>query len=940
MYRSLKFALSASVSLYAIVACASAQAAVLRGAITEAPNNLPTPGATVRIEGGDTVTAGPDGVYALRDLKPGTYTLVVDYVGLASVSRSITIGAADSELNIALPSPDAAVIVVTGQRAADRRALQVKKSALTLIEVLQANDVGKLPDQNVAEAVKRLPGISVANDQGEGRYVIIRGVDPKLANVTVNGQTQPAPEPESRQVKLDDIPSALIQSVQIVKALTPDLDANAIAGQVNIDTASAFDRNKPIFASARAAVGWSHINGKSPHEEDASIGGLFGPDRQFGVIVAANYSHRPIESWNFGSGGPIWTTLPGGQVVPSMLQVRDYNLVRERTGFVTNLDWRPSDTMKLYLRSTYSKFGDHETRDRLQIDAAKGVFTPASATSGAFTKATDTAALRLRSEDDDTLSISGGGAFELPKGHLDVQAAYSRASKKDPIRSEYQFKTSANIAGSYDASSALFLFTPGPDAYDGTKYNFSSVNYDTRQAVETLKQIRADYRLPFEVMGEDSELKIGAKYIDRLKTNNRDILSYKAGSTAFTVAAGGQRSGAALTYDDRYTVAPRLDYNALQAYVAAHPTALALDMPGSIGNSLANDYRVTENIGAIYGMVTFKHGPWTVIPGVRVENTNGSYAAKSFNVATSTFTQNFNSFGKHSYTDVFPGVNVRYDYSRALVFRAAITTSIGRPDYNQLTPFVNLDTGGKTVALGNAGLKPLHSVNYDISAEYYLPSQGVISLGFFHKDITNPIYTQVRAGLAGESFAGAAIDPSYSVTQFVNARKAVLTGVELNAQTQFGFLPGAFSGLGVAGNVTLVDAHAEGVPGRLDGSTNGTPLSFQSHTVATAQLFYEKYGFSARLAYSYRSHYLDTLGAYKGFSPAGVADPKSTDNITADNGQLDAKASYAFSRQAMVFVEGANLNNVPWRRYVANPRYIIENEQYGYTLRFGVQLTY
>lgn len=136
-------------------------------------------------------------------------------------------------------------IVVTGRRSAELRSLQIKERADQVVETLVADDVGKLPDQNVAEAVKRLPGLSVANDQGEGRYVIIRGVNPNLVNVTVNGMTQPAPEPEGRQVKLDDLPSAMIQAVTVTKSLTPDQDANAIGGAVDIRTVSAFDRPLP-----------------------------------------------------------------------------------------------------------------------------------------------------------------------------------------------------------------------------------------------------------------------------------------------------------------------------------------------------------------------------------------------------------------------------------------------------------------------------------------------------------------------------------------------------------------------------------------------------------------------------------------------------------------------------------------------------------------------
>ena len=258
----------------------------------------PLPDAIVKVEGSTRqTTADARGEFALRDLPDGDVTLILSYVGYPDTRRSAVSGANPQIQEFRLdPIPREADIVVTGTRAAERRALQAKRASDVIQDSLNSNDVGKLPDQNVAEAVRRLPGVSVANDQGEGRYVIIRGGNPNLANVTLNGQTAPAPEPESRQVKLDDVPSSLIASVDVAKTLTADRDANAIAGQVDINTLSAFDRSKG-FAYGRAATGIADLNGKSPFEAEATIGSTFG-DRAFGIVVAGNYSTRPIRSMN------------------------------------------------------------------------------------------------------------------------------------------------------------------------------------------------------------------------------------------------------------------------------------------------------------------------------------------------------------------------------------------------------------------------------------------------------------------------------------------------------------------------------------------------------------------------------------------------------------------------------------------------------------------
>ena len=345
----------------------------------------------------------------------------------------VAVPAMAADESAAAPAEDAG-IVVTGALQAQIKATDEKRAADNVTETLEANDVGKLPDQNAAEAVKRLPGLSVANDQGEGRYVIIRGVDPALVNVTLNSQTLPAPEPDGRLVKLDDLPSAMIQSITVTKSVLPNQDANAIGGSVDIHTKTAFDSREPFFFDARGAVGWYSLNHKSPWEADATVGRRMG---DFGAVISANYSRRPIESENF-QGSEDWSSG-----VPSENGLRDYNLQRTRLGIVGNFDWRPSDAVKLYLRTSYSKFTDHETRDQNRL-AFDSNLVSSSATAGMF-DAVGTILVRRREEDDNTKSATLGGDFELGGGTLTMSGGWTRAEKRDPIRSEWTFATNKGL---------------------------------------------------------------------------------------------------------------------------------------------------------------------------------------------------------------------------------------------------------------------------------------------------------------------------------------------------------------------------------------------------------------------------------------------------------------------------------------------------------------
>jgi TonB-dependent receptor len=871
--------------------------------------------------------------------KPAAFRILLS-ASVAAMAMSLSLpawaeeaAADEAAASDAVPTaPDAEpdAIVVTGQRTAELRALQVKERSNQVQETLVADDVGKLPDQNVAEAVKRLPGLSVANDQGEGRYVIIRGVNPNLVNVTVNGQTQPAPEPEGRQVKLDDIPSAMIAAVTVTKSLTPDQDANAIGGSVDIRTLSAFDRTQDFFFAGRGEYGRYDMNHKNPWSVDGQAGAKFGANHEFGIVVSGNYSKRPIESENFQGGGAFDSS---GR--PDQYGLRDYNLVRERTGVVVNLDYRPTDDIKLYLRGTYSKFTDHEFRDQNRVDSL--VYT--GTTSGTFT-GRPSVLIRLRNEDDNTKSISGGGTFKLGGSQLDISGAWARAIKDDPLRSEFNFRgnTTArvnpvtgvanpagrNITGTYDLTQSPYLFT---DTF-ATDYALNSVNYDKRHAQEDLWQVRADYSIP---LGDsDSSIKIGGKYLNRHKINDRNITAF-TGSSGFTLAGSGAAYvGDTSFYDGMYTFGPRIDYGKAQAFAVANPGLLATNVSSTVGNSLANDYDVHEKIWAGYIMATIVAGPLTIVPGVRVEHTDDSTAAKTFRIGTtlansSSTTLAFNTFGKKDYTNVTPGVNFKYEISEHLLARAAVTTSIGRPNYADLAPFVSVDTTASPVAvlLGNPDLKPYKARNLDAALEYYLPNKGVISVGVFYKHLENPIYS-VGTTRLGQTFAGQTFATAL-VTQPTNVNQAKIRGVEFNLIYQFDFLPAPFDGLGVSANLTLVGGHGEGLSSRV----GDFPLFFQSKRVGNAQLTYEKYGITARLAYAYRSKYLDTLGA-----------DAAHDQYTDNNGQLDARIGYEVIPGAEIYVEGTNLTDAPWRRFMGVKSQLLERERYDTSYRVGLQVKF
>lgn len=808
-------------------------------------------------------------------------------------------------------------VVVTGRRAADRAAIDTQREADNQVNQVRADDVGRLPDQNVAETVRRLPGISVQNDQGEGRYLTVRGVSPDLLNVTLNGQTAAAPEPESRQVKLDDIPSALIGAVTVVKTLTPDLDANAIAGSANIETVTAFDRPR-TFGSLRGAYGYNQIADRNPYELDGSFGTRFGADRQFGIVIAANYSRRNIAPQNIQSGGN-WEEV-NGFFLPLEQTLRQYDTLRERYGGVINLDWRPTNDIRTYARLLYSQYNDSESRPGFGVELDDDEITNQTATSGDFAEADAARALRSRTEDSNTFTASVGGEFNFGPSWLRIEASYTRAQKRDPHRDEWKFEA-GDITGSYDLSGSIPQYFSDAAAFDPANFEFDETSYEHRRALETLWQGRIDFRTPIG-LGDESTVQFGVKLIDRHKTSNTDSTIYDGFATDLTM---DQFLGTPIPsiFHGRYPFGPTISRTAADGFFNSHIADFDVDVEGTVGDSLASDFLINEQIIAAYAMATLRFGDLTIIPGVRVERTKSDYAATAVldSYTLADLNRTYDTFGSQSYTDWFPGINLRFNAGGGLVLRGAVTRAIGRPNYEQLAPTTVVNTGDNEVTLGNPGLRPLESTNFDASIEYYIGRRGILSAAVFYKDISNPIYNATTTETG--TFAGQALVDA-QVTRPVNADSASVRGIEFNAQYELHFLPSPLDGFSIGGSLTFVSSKAHGIPGR-PGET--LPLGSQSDRVASAYLSYEKYGFSARLAYTYRSAYLLEPGE----------DP-DTDIYVANFHQWDARIGYELTRNATLFVEGSNLNDAAARFYQGVPSRLDEIERYGYSFRGGIQL--
>lgn len=828
-------------------------------------------------------------------------------------------------------------IVVTGQRAQQERSIELKRDAIGILDVAAADEIGQLPDRNVAEVIERLPGVGVQYDQGEGRYVAIRGIPSDLNNYTVNGFELGNPDGNTRKLPLDVVSGQLLNRVEVTKAKTADLDGQGIGGTVNLVTQTAFDFREPFIVSANAQVGYQTLNDKAPIRGDVSLGGRFGADEQFGILVGAAYSKRDFQS--FGIFPDDWTDYPGAKRggMPINNKFTDYQLERERIGAVGSLDWRIGDTTQLYVRGLYSKFTENEYRQRYRIDfataaqrAAGTVTLNPDGVTGVSTVTEQRSDLRLEYKEKSVLVGMLGGKTELDDWIFDYGLARSHNRVVEP-NELWQFRGNPG-AVDFDFSDKLFTATPRTPLTP-TGLGFRQYTVQDESGDEYIWTGRLDVTRKL-ALGENSFIKLGGKYRATDKDFDSNNTVYARGANAatrFTLGQFNLQDDPVTSYARRgrgYLITPTIGADAIAAFTKdpANAKYFVLDTATSLANATLLDIDLDENIASGYVMANLDFGAITVTPGLRVERTDltiqGFQLQNGTNVVPVT--------ERHKYTDFLPSLIVRVEPARNMVMRFAYTRSVGRPNYSDLTPGGAIsyeDNGDGTfdgsVSLGNPQLKPYVSDGLDATAEWYFAKGGMLSIGAFAKFIKNPIYTSsytlLNTPYGGRTYA------ILGFSQKLNGDSAEILGLEAAYRQQFDFLPGLWSGFGIEANVTFIDSDLT-VPGRVD------PAAFpeQSELLFGAQLFYQKGPIEASIAYHHTGRALISLGTNT-----------LTDQHNDDLRRLDAKASFAITENIKLFFEAQNLTDEPTRQYQGERRdWVIQNERYGRTFYAGASVRF
>ncbi|KKA09726.1 TonB-dependent receptor [Pseudomonas ogarae] len=802
-------------------------------------------------------------------------------------------------------------VEVVGQAASIDQALKEQRSADSIKSVVHADGVAQLPDENVAEAVQRLPGVSVERDQGEGRFVSVRGLGPDLNSVTINGTLVPAPESERRAVALDVLPSELVQSLSVIKTLTPDMDANSLGGTVDVKSLSAFD-HKGLFYTGSSEASYDKNTSQTSPKFSGAISDRFslgdGIDN-FGVAAALSWQKRDFGSDNVETGG-AWDFEQGSRL--EEFEQRDYDIRRERAGGGLNFDYKPDDFSSYYLRTLYSRYKDSETRN-----AASIAFEDPQA-AGELGDAEGERKLKQREETQEIQSYVLGGERLFGLWTLSGQGGYSQSSEDSPGHiAGATFKGIDGFNGGfYDNDKPRPII--GSGFYDPANFSLDKVDWEEQKTTDTEKNLRLDLARDYDLRGYASQVKFGGKVSRRNKDNDLNAWVYEdfddLGFTDEQLNLGQFQKGNVDYRLGRF--GPGISADAIKQLLGG----LNRDEFFDEQESRVNDFKMSEDINAGYLMNTVDIDDWRFIAGMRYEGTE--FEAKGTGATDGVFTD---TETRRKYHHWLPGLHARYQLDKNTQVRAAWTKSVVRPTFGQLAPGFVIDDDEAT--FGNPELKPLESSNLDLGIEHFMGHAGTVSAFVFYKDIKNFVYNTDLAG------TGAWTDFS-EAHSYANGDSAKLYGLELAYSQKFDWLPAPWNGLLLGANTTFSrsDAEIEGFD-QASGTQRKRSIDLpnQSDTVGNLMLGWENDKLSLRLSANYKSAYL--------FELASISDRDHDLHVDAQT-FVDFSARYSLTKNLQVSLEAQNLTDESYFVYTGHRSYNGQYEEYGPTYKLGLTFTH
>jgi TonB-dependent receptor len=931
-----QFAIAMWVLLIFVGASALAQTGSVAGTVVDVQGRALQGAKVVADPGEATALSDVQGQFTLNGLSAGDYNVTITYAGFAPYSKQVTVASGqsarlDASLNVASTSEN--VQVYAGRAGGEVEAINRTFNADNIINVLPADVIKSLPNANVADAIGRLPSVTLERDEGEGKYVQVRGTEPRLTNTTIDGVNIASAE-TVRQIKLDIIPADLVESVQINKTLQANMPGDGIGGSVDLRTKTAGER--PTVALESTGGYTPIIGGRTAYQFDGTLGKRFLEGNKLGLLFGGSFD------WN----GRGINDLEPGPVVLGGYDLRDYQYYRSRTGFAGTADYRFNETSSIYLKGLYSLFHNYGNRWDYNVTTT---YTQSGQPDGTGSVGFGA---EIRRPVQDLGSLQLGGRHLISRSLLawDVESSVGRT--RDKGYSDATFNPGDNsvlngsVQFSLDNSKPLApkLVPPtGLNIFDPTQYFYAGQRVNNYYNPEVDLGFGAALTTSYTVGGHAGTFEFGGRFRNVHKFANQNVIYTIPVANANDPSLSMMRFLGSFTdpnyYGNTYQFGPTVDYDKVKAF-----TAVTLDPKHP--NTPTNNFNLVEKVTAGYVMNTIDLSRFRIVAGLRFENTsesdNGTTVPGAPPVAKNG-----------SYLDVLPSASVRYTITPSSGLRLVYGRGLSRPNFSDLVSFASIAPGGvrTTSSIGNPNLKAEHADNIDLLYERSLNPVGLLQAGVFYKRLTDPI-VPLSTKLADETIQ----------TQPQNAGDAYVYGFEVSFQQHFTYLPGLARGLGLSANYGYTASQVtfpavlnpDGSPTGISRTDKPDLLRQAPHTWNISPT-YDRRNLSVRLGLAYNAANIFSYG-YSDSNAGPIVytggDPTSNTGYTASGGgvkgpngdtylyahlQVDLQGTYRLPKGFTAVGYALNLNNEVFGFYNGSTNFPIQREFYRQTLGGGLR---
>lgn len=940
--------------------------ATIEGVASDAASGETLPGATVLLKGTTyATTTDLDGYYELKNVPAGSYTLVASFIGYHPLEFNLEIANKTTNtqnLILVQNSEMLSEVVISGRATGQVKTLKDQREAANIVNIVSEEQIISFPDLNAADAIQRIPGITLQRDQGEGKYVQLRGTPPEMTNFNVNGIQLPSPESSIRTVGMDIINASQIQTIEVAKVLTPDMNADAIGGTVNLKTKRA-ESLEPVF-NVVATGGYNNLRNTPNGELQFTYSQRKG---RIGFLLNSNYINSIQGSDNmefdyekgvfFGGDG-----VDNYNIQYTEVQLRHYDIQRERIGISGTFDYYIDEKNLIYVSGMFNRYSDDETRLRKVYTLDDAISERTYLYGGIEHDLKD----RKRIQSISTISI--GGEHKVRFFELTYEAAWSSATENQPNRMEAVFDNPGQaITTKFDVSDPDFpvVSYPDPDnaqnAFDYDNYRLNQLLFEEHLALDENLIGRVDLKIPYGKRNNKGFFKFGS--LVRTKNKSRDIDAQSFGAYRTTsnlyptpgpdLSVNTVNSG----FEDRnflnrgYTLENMPDPELMRDFYNRWPTLFVYGDQGiteTLEGSYGQDYTATEQVQAYYGMVQHDFKKLMVLSGLRYERTDIKYEGYQISKSSSGYFESMDTLNSKRKVDFWlPNVQLKYQAFENFNVRAALTYSYARPNFRDVIPY-RVQNERTEVRFGNPDLDYPAATNLDLLAEYYWKGRNIVSGGVFYKQIDNFIFNYRVFGYEGDPRE--ANLSKVEIELPLNGREAFVSGGEVQLQTFFNRLPKFWKNFGVSTNYTYTYSEAR-VNKRFPANDNINivrlgedysnffnqeeveviPLPGQAPHSLNMALFYDSPKLYLKVSANYNDVFLSTLGA----------DP-DLDEYYGAQWRVDINGYYQINQVLQVFGDVRNVTNAPLRYYLGAPsnQRILQTEFYSFWARLGVRLKF